>query len=463
MRIKLFSKITDPAFQEDIWNLLVLCDHEFVPPLSSRGSTTQADLEVEETEGAIPKEYFNNILAQNNLVAIEDGHIVGFMSFKKNYVCENISSEYAPNLYVTTIIVHPDYRHQGIAGKFYNRLMRKFRKHYIFTRTWSSNKGHLRILTQLGFHGHCYLADDRGPGVDTVYYRFDPKRTTLKDYIYQYHLTGNIFFSILLAVVTAVCVIIWFNASDEWLSELMLAIATSLMASFLCLVSDTFIKIRESQNDEFISKFKDFGIENLHFNKSEVLEKIIPTCREEIWISGYRLIMTSKPPFRNALTLAARRSKNLKIRILAVSPWSETYKKTYGDEDTSVNYLLVLNDLCECVKKQGLSLSVRFTSRPIFNDTYKVDDRFITGPYLNCTDKYKNRITAKDFFTLDVVSGDKDLYRLINDDYISVWDEAEWEMDIPMLTELLDGKDNFHKMTKEERFALLQSVTKVRE
>ena len=462
MRIKLLSKITNATFQEDIWNLLVMCDHEFVPPLSSRGSTTQADLDVTEMENAIPKEYFKNILSQNNLVAIEDGHVVAFMSFKKNYVCENIASEYAPNLYVTTIIVHPEFRHQGIAGKFYRSLMRTFKKHYIFTRTWSSNKGHLRILTQLGFHGHCYLADDRGPGIDTVYYRYEPKCNTLNDYIKQYHLTGNIIFSVLLMVITAICIVVWTSANEDWLRELMLAIATSLMASFLCLVSDTFIKIRESQNDEFISKFKDFGIENLHFNKSEVLEKIIPTCREEIWISGYRLIMTSKPPFRNSLTVAARRSKNLKIRILAVPPWTDTYKKTYGEEDTSVNYLLVLSDLCECVKKQGLILEVRFTSHPLFNDTYKVDDRFITGPYLNCTDNYKNRITAKDFFTLDVVSGNKELYKLINDDYMTVWEEAEWEMDIPTLTTLLEGKSNFHKLTKEERFALLQSVVKNR-
>ena len=130
MKIKLLNKVIDEKYKKDILDLMILCDKEFVPPLSARKSTTQTDLAPSEEKG-IPTEYFNNILNQFNLLAIEDGVVVGFMSFKKNYVCENISSEYAPNLYVTTIVVHPDYRHQGIAAKFYHKLMKTFKKSYI--------------------------------------------------------------------------------------------------------------------------------------------------------------------------------------------------------------------------------------------------------------------------------------------------------------------------------------------
>ena len=456
MRIKLFAKVTDEKYKKNILDLLTLCDKEFIPPLSARSSTTQADLSPAEEQG-IPTEYFNNIINQNNILAIEDGEVVGFMSFKKNYVCENISVEYTPNLYVTTVIVHPDYRHQGIANKFYDKLMDNFPKHYIFTRTWSTNTGHLRILTMLGFHGHAFLSDDRGVGIDTVYYRYEPKHNTLKQLISQYRLGGNIFFSVILAIISAICIIFWVYSKTDMARELMLAIATSLMASFLCLVSDTYLKIRESKNDSFISKFKDFGIENLHFDKSEVLETLIPKCRDEIWISGYRLIMTSKPPFRSALVLACKRSKNLKMKILCVPPWSEVYKNTYGDDDTTANYMIVFKDLCECVKTQGLKLEVRFVNRTIFNDTYKVDNRFITGPYLNCTDRYKNKITAKDFFTLDVDGKEKKLYKILYDDYMAVWDEAENSLNIEKFTQKTAGIKDFKNLTYEQRLEILLS------
>ncbi len=120
MKISFFKKITIVSYKDDILELLSLCDQEFVPALSARTSTTQINLSSENKVSKIPEAYFNNIINQNNFLAIEKGKVIGFMSFKLNYVCENISTDYSPNVYVTTIIVHPQYRHQGIAGNFYN-------------------------------------------------------------------------------------------------------------------------------------------------------------------------------------------------------------------------------------------------------------------------------------------------------------------------------------------------------
>ena len=457
MNIKFYKKITIDSYKEDILELLSLCDHEFVPALSARSSTTQANLLPGQKSSKIPEAYFENIINQNNFLAIEDNKVIGFMSFKINYVCENISTEYSPNIYVTTIIVHPNFRHQGIAGKFYDSLMKKFKHHYIFTRTWSTNSGHLRILNVLKFHQHCYLSNDRGPGIDTVYYRFDPNKNTLKEYINQYRLGGNIFFSTLLLIISIICLLLWYNSKTDESRELWIAISTSLMASFLCLISDTFIKIRESKNDTFISKFKSFGIEDLHFDKSEVLTKLIPHCREEIWISGYRLIMTSKPRFRQALLKACKDAKNLKIKILVIPPWSETYKLTYGDDDTSINYLTVFKDLCECIETEKVDLEIRFANHPLFSDTYKVDNRFITGSYLNCMDKFNTQITAKDFFTLDIVGQETPLYELIRDDYLAVWNLADYKLDNILFNEKIKSINDFHKLNSLERFELIQS------
>ena len=456
MRIKFYRKINNQKIRQGIYDLLVACDNEFIPPLSARNSTTQTNLTDSSTSSAGITDYFNNVMRQNTLVVIEKKEVVAFMSFRENYVCENISRDNCPNVYVSTVIVHPAFRHQGIANKLYDRLLAIYPRHYIFTRTWSTNNGHTRILRAIGFSEHCYLHNDRGEGIDTVYYRYKSKKLSLREYITQYRLSGNILFSVLLTVFSIGFIFAWLYLKEGIAQELMLAIATSLMASLLCLLSDTFLKIRESRNDEFISKLKDFGIENLHFNKSETLEKLIPSCRNEIWISGYRLIMTSKPTFRNALVMACKRSHNLNVKLLVVPPWTVTYDKTYGQEDTTANYLVVLRDLCECVEKYNLNLEVRFADHPLFSDTYNDDDRFITGPYLNCIDRYKNRITAKDFFSLDVVGTNKDLYNIIYNDYMTVWCEAYAELNVQALTERLKSIPDVRALTKQERIQILK-------
>ncbi len=464
MKIKYYTKIENEDILCAIRNLLILCDKEFVPPLSGRNSTTQTSFSPEDTPADIPEPYFEKIASQSALVAFENERVVAFMSFKKNYVCEHIPSDLTPNIYITTVIVHPDCRHNGIAGKFYSEMIKRFKKYYLFVRTWSTNAAHIRILSSMGFHEHCYLNNDRGNGIDTIYYIYTHSKTSLKQYINQYRLSGNIFFFSLLSVISILFIFIWINSDSEIVHELSLAVATSFMASVLCLLSDTFLKIRESKNDKFISTLKSFGIENLQFNKNELLEKAIPNCRKEIWISGYRLIMTSKPSFRNALVAACKRSKNMTIRILAVPPWSKTYSLVYGEEDTSLNYIYIFKDLVNCMHNYGLNLEIRFTEKPIFSDTYKIDDRFITGPYLFCADRYKNRITAKDFFSLDIINKEKELYQLIMSDYTTIWDEAYAELDNELFFEKLSELENEKSITvlsKQEKESLLQSSCKI--
>ena len=121
-------------------------------------------------------------------------------------------------------------------------------------------------------------------------------------------------------MLTAAFVTAWSLTDGGVLHELSIAFATSLIASALCLLSDTLLKYKESQNDEYINNLKSFGIENLRFHKDELLELLIPKCRNEIWITGYRLIMTGKKSFRRALCQACAETKGLRVRVLAVPP-----------------------------------------------------------------------------------------------------------------------------------------------
>lgn len=169
MEIIYLKKIENENYKQDILNLLSLCDSEFVPSLSSRNSTTQKNLIVNNSLSSIPKDYFENLLKQQTLVCEEDGKVVAFMSFNENYVCSCIDSSLLPNKYITTVIVHPSFRKKGICGKFYDYMLSNFCCN-LFTRTWSTNSGHTSILLSKGFALHATLKDDRGKGIDTVYF-----------------------------------------------------------------------------------------------------------------------------------------------------------------------------------------------------------------------------------------------------------------------------------------------------
>ena len=170
MVIRLIKHIKNQRVLDDIMELLTLCNHEFLPPLSSRNSTTQSLLTGQETDATVPYEYFENIRIQPAFVAFEKGKVIGFMSFKKNYISSEIPPSMTPNVYITTVIVHPRYRNQGITNKLYCALLERFVGYHIFTRTWSTNDCHTRILSSRKFYEHYRLENDRGDGIDTVYY-----------------------------------------------------------------------------------------------------------------------------------------------------------------------------------------------------------------------------------------------------------------------------------------------------
>lgn len=171
---------TDVA--KSVYNLLIECDKEFVPPLSTRNTTTQVNFNL----GCLlsdlcPYEYWINILKQQNILAIVDDFIVGIMSFRFNYKFDeafdiNIPKD-ALNNYVSTICVNKDYRKYGIAGKLYNyienNLPNKYKSDYVSTRTWSTNKSHINLLYKYSYSLAYTIANDReydGTKLDTLYF-----------------------------------------------------------------------------------------------------------------------------------------------------------------------------------------------------------------------------------------------------------------------------------------------------
>lgn len=175
MELLAFDRLCDTDYQSQVFDLLIQCDKEFVPPLSQRTSTTQQILNSTSSgPDSAPDSYFQVLQEQSVLLCVAHGSLLGFMSFRKNHICEDVRDN-LPTIYVTTVIVNPAHRGRGLTAAMYQSLQEIAREEHssVSTRTWSSNHAHIKILSRMGFYELLRIPNGRGPGIDTVYYRKD--------------------------------------------------------------------------------------------------------------------------------------------------------------------------------------------------------------------------------------------------------------------------------------------------
>ena len=229
-------------------------------------------------------------------------------------------------------------------------------------------------------------------------------------------------------VTTAGFYFLYISGDQGFLFNLMVALSTSLLASVFCMISDLFLKYRECENDELLKGLYEFGISSLHFDKKILLEQMIRQSNRECWLSGYRLIVTRSllPCLKNAI------QNDVHLRFLLCPPWSEAYKLTHGSNDHTIdNYFHVFEGILHGAGSPESAqriCQVKFTNKPLFNDTYKVDKYLITGSYLHNRDRVHGRVTASDFFCFDL-ERESELYNLINDEYLTLWEESASALD----------------------------------
>lgn len=162
-----------------IIELLTEADEEFVPPLSSRTSTTQVFGDGERSaaqvgEGVEP--YFEGLTGQSLIACTDDGGtLAGLMSFRPGFEHESFLAN--PSAYISTIIVRKSQRRQGLTMAMYGTILDPDfvtkaapQAGSVSTRTWSSNTDHLGILERLGFELVEEIPNDRGPGIATLYF-----------------------------------------------------------------------------------------------------------------------------------------------------------------------------------------------------------------------------------------------------------------------------------------------------
>lgn len=154
-------------------------------------------------------------------------------------------------------------------------------------------------------------------------------KRTLWQKLQAYKLHNNVYVVMMLAASVLVSILIYTSPLREYrfVPELTLAIATSLLASIFALISDIFVKYKNHENDKLLEGIHEFGISDLHFNKQLLLEHLLKTCDKEAWVSGYRLILTSK--LSGSLSQAIK--QGAAIKILISPPWLDGFRLVYGE------------------------------------------------------------------------------------------------------------------------------------
>lgn len=170
MQIEILNGTEISHFHSDILQMLFDADAEFVPPLSMRSSATQKNMSpaLGNTDGV--RKYFDTIIAERFVILTNEDKLVGFVAFRENYQSDEISGEFLPNIYISTLIVKKEGRGCGATTAMYQKLFSDYTDSYVFTRTWSTNTAHIKILGKFGFDEFKRLENDRGEGIDTVYF-----------------------------------------------------------------------------------------------------------------------------------------------------------------------------------------------------------------------------------------------------------------------------------------------------
>ena len=157
-------------YKSFLLDILTQNDTAFVPPLSSRTGTTQTSFQSKENPSGVA-DYLTQMLSQQILGVFLEDNRVGFVSYRENRVTDVFGAETMLNIYISTLVLQPETRGMGITKKAYRYLFDEiYPERNVYTRTWSTNTAHIKILQSFGFEELKRIPNDRGEGIDTVYF-----------------------------------------------------------------------------------------------------------------------------------------------------------------------------------------------------------------------------------------------------------------------------------------------------
>ncbi|WP_292466515.1 GNAT family N-acetyltransferase [Methanolobus sp.] len=141
-----------------------LVDNDFHPPLSERegGISERIDVGLDTSKA----NFFVARLKERDSSDHIDG-IVGMVGYTMNWKSGDTA-------YINFLATNPLYRNYGISRNLCLRLEDKLKKQdfkTIYLCTWSSNPAAIYFYEKLGYYAYSVVLDDRGRGINTIYYK----------------------------------------------------------------------------------------------------------------------------------------------------------------------------------------------------------------------------------------------------------------------------------------------------
>ena len=159
--------------KSEIFEILSACDQDFCPPLSERGGTAESHLTADSSHNPGVTDYYRELMTQKNFLWKQGGRTIAFMSFRPDYQCPQLS-RFPRVCYLTTLCLLKEFRGKGLSLRIYREVLQYLRNRYPDAtpalRTWSTNGAQIHLMEKLNFEQVDVLPNDRGCGVDTVYF-----------------------------------------------------------------------------------------------------------------------------------------------------------------------------------------------------------------------------------------------------------------------------------------------------
>ncbi|MBO4414451.1 MAG: hypothetical protein J5824_00545 [Lachnospiraceae bacterium] len=278
-----------------------------------------------------------------------------------------------------------------------------------------------------------------------------------------YQLQSRVWVAVIMTLIFILSVVIYMYPSTREhpvVSSLMLALFTSLLVTIFTTIADIYVSYKKHVGEEYLEDMKEYGIASFHRDKKKALQNMLADCDKTVWITGYRLILTRDlmPEIKEAIRRGAA------VTAVICPPWTEAYNMVYGDSGKVMdNYFKVfygIYETCLEINKKPDDFKIYFVNKPVFSDTYRVDQNLITGPYMHNRDSNFHRLMAKDFFSYEIVR-QSDLYKTVNDEFLTLCEEAGQILDWNMMKEQYERykKEDWNEAQKKEGFLkMLKSV-----
>ncbi|WP_316670181.1 GNAT family N-acetyltransferase [uncultured Propionibacterium sp.] len=156
--------------RRQLHRIIEASDRDFFPPLSWRTGTGETQWATR-PQGEDVEPYFTSLMRQTTIITVQrDSTIAGFCAYQYPYRWRERTY-----LYISTAIVLPAFRGRRITSHFLAPIALAAMRHRspILAKTWSSNHRSVGALRRWARQIE-HIADDRAPGVDTLYWQFDP-------------------------------------------------------------------------------------------------------------------------------------------------------------------------------------------------------------------------------------------------------------------------------------------------